>query len=180
MSRIKKKFIRLGTGTDDLNSRDVPANYTPVAYTPAAVGSEATTQVSAHLKGINNALSGLGSVSTDIGLTSWTSLVNNTANQTVTGFLLNSTVRSFRAEVNVYVDDGGTGSFTHYSLVGVRKGASAWSIYELTSDATGDNVDKIDWNILNSSGNGQVRITLGNISGFVSGLVQFRATTLNL
>lgn len=54
MSRIKKKFLRLGTGTDDLNSRDVPANFTPTNYTPAQVASEGTDKVSAHLKGIDN------------------------------------------------------------------------------------------------------------------------------
>lgn len=56
MSQIKKKFIRFGTGTDDVNSRDVPANFTPTYYTPSQVASEGTDKTSAHLKGIDNFL----------------------------------------------------------------------------------------------------------------------------
>lgn len=56
MGQIKKKFLLLGTGTDQLNSRDIPANFTPSNYTPSQVASEGTDKVSAHLKGIDNAI----------------------------------------------------------------------------------------------------------------------------
>lgn len=53
MSKIKKKYIKLGTGTDDLNAQDLPANYTAVNYTPTQVASEGTSKISAHLKGLD-------------------------------------------------------------------------------------------------------------------------------
>lgn len=73
MSQIKKKFIKFGTGTDDVNSRVIPANYTPSSYTPTQVASEGTDKISAHLKGINNAIAAVSSetvslISTDITL----------------------------------------------------------------------------------------------------------------
>jgi hypothetical protein len=56
-AQVFAKYLALGTGVNDLNSRKLPAYFTsPSYYTPAAVGSEATTMVSAHLKGIDTAL----------------------------------------------------------------------------------------------------------------------------
>jgi len=178
MSRIKSKFIKWGTGSGDVNSREIPANYTPTAYTPTAVGSEGTTQVSAHLKGINNALNGLGAVTTDIGLTSWTGLANNTSNQVITGFLIDQTVRSFTAEVDVYIDNGGTGVFLHAQLMGVKRTTGAWSAYEINMVGVGDDITGLAFDINNVSNDGQVRISIGNISGFVSGQLLFRVITL--
>lgn len=60
MSRIKKKFIIFGTGTDGTNGQDVPANYTPSNYTPTQVASEGTDKISAHLKGIDAVVTGGG------------------------------------------------------------------------------------------------------------------------
>jgi hypothetical protein len=95
MSRVKKKFIRLGTGTDDLNSRDIPANYTPTAYTPTQVATEGTDKVSAHLKGINNALN---SAAGDINLTSFAGANNQASAANVTGFLF-----LYRIKVFIYL-----------------------------------------------------------------------------
>jgi alpha-tubulin suppressor-like RCC1 family protein len=61
MSRIKTKFIKWGTGSTDVNSQSMPANFTPTNYTPIQVASEGTDKVSAHLKGIDSALTGAGS-----------------------------------------------------------------------------------------------------------------------
>lgn len=55
MARLSKKFIKLGISTvDELNSRDLPANYTAVNYTPTQVSIEGVDKVSSHLKGIDN------------------------------------------------------------------------------------------------------------------------------
>ena len=54
MSQIKKKFIKFGTGTEDVNSRVLPAHFTPTNYTPSQVSSEGTDKTSAHLKGIDD------------------------------------------------------------------------------------------------------------------------------
>lgn len=57
---ILDKFIKWGTGAGDVNSQDIPAAFTPSNYTPVEVGSEGADKVSAHLKGIDNAVSGGG------------------------------------------------------------------------------------------------------------------------
>lgn len=55
--KIKFKYLALGTGTDDLNARKLPAYFdAPSYYTPVQIGSEGTDKVSAHLKGIDAAL----------------------------------------------------------------------------------------------------------------------------
>lgn len=180
MAKLEKKYLELGTGAKELNSRDIPANYTPTNYTPSEVASEGTDKISAHLKGINDALSSSGGLPTDIPATSFTTLANNTTNQTITGFLLDSTVRSFNAEISILIDNGGTGLYTSITMKGVRKHASQWSSYEISTDSLGD-IDFItDWTIQNVSGDGQVRVSIGNISGFVSGSIQFRVITLSL
>lgn len=54
---LKAKYIALGTAAEDLNARKLPAYFdSPSYYTPVAIGSEATSQTSAHLKGIDTAL----------------------------------------------------------------------------------------------------------------------------
>jgi len=56
MSKNKEKWIDFGTGSDQVNSRSLPAYYTPNNYTPAQIGSEGNDKVSAHLKGIDDKL----------------------------------------------------------------------------------------------------------------------------
>ena len=64
MAKTKSKYIDFGTGSGQVSSRDLPANFTPSNYTPAQVASEGTDKVSAHLKGLDTALgSGGGSLS---------------------------------------------------------------------------------------------------------------------
>jgi len=62
MTQIVSKGIKWGTGTNEINSRVVPANFTPSNYTPAQVDSEGTDKISSHLKGIDNAISGGGGI----------------------------------------------------------------------------------------------------------------------
>lgn len=56
MSRVTSKFINFGTGADQVNSRLIPANFTPIVYTPTQVATEGTAQISAHLNGIDQLL----------------------------------------------------------------------------------------------------------------------------
>lgn len=176
MSRIFKKFIRFGTGTNDVNSRDLPANFTPSNYTPAQVGTEGNDKVSAHLKGIDAALVGGGGY--DIAHTAWSGPANNTSNQTITGLIFPPEVRSFRCDMDIYIENGGTGQWTYISLVGKRKSSSNWTSYELTKEIVGDVLTSIDFNILDVSNSGQVRISVGSLSGYVYGETRFRAITL--
>lgn len=55
--KIKSRFIRFGTGPDDTNARLIPANFTPNKYVASAAAGEGDDKISAHLKGIDDALS---------------------------------------------------------------------------------------------------------------------------
>jgi hypothetical protein len=55
--KVNEKFVNFGTGTGQVNSRTIPANFTSSNYTPTQVGSEGTDKVSSHLKGIDTKFS---------------------------------------------------------------------------------------------------------------------------
>lgn len=59
IEQIYKKGILFGTGTNAVNARHLPANFTPSNYTPTEISSEGTDKTSAHLKGIDIALAGV-------------------------------------------------------------------------------------------------------------------------
>lgn len=169
MSQIKKKFIKFGIGTEDVNSRVLPANFTPSSYTPTQVASEGTDKVSAHLKGIDNAIGSLGSVSGDIGLTSFSAANNQVAAANVTGLAFaNGVTRS--AEVHYSIAISATTSlFESGMLLLIQKGSS-WEI----SRATVGDSSLIEFSVTNA---GQVQYTSGNYSGFSSATIKFRAIT---
>lgn len=52
--KVKSRFVSFGTGPDQVNGRDIPANFTPTQYTPDQVAAEGTDKISAHLKGLDN------------------------------------------------------------------------------------------------------------------------------
>jgi hypothetical protein len=108
----------------------------------------------------------------DIDLTSWTSLVNNTANQTVTGFLFASSILSFKALVDIYIDNGASGIWTVVELIGKRETLSDWTSNDVQFSYNGQTITGLSFNITST---GQVRMTIGNISGFLSAIVKFRA-----
>lgn len=173
MSRIKKKFIRLGTGTDELNSQDLPANFTPTNYTPAQVGSEGIDKVSAHLKGIDSFLATVpSSPAGDIPETSFSISNNVSTPTTVTGFVFsNAIVRSFIAQVSMIID-ATSDLFEVIEIIGIQKG-SEWDI---SISSAGDD-SLVDFSITAA---GQLQYTSGNYSGFVTGVMKFRATTTSV
>lgn len=102
MSRIKSKFIKFGAGADDVNAQKLPATNTATHYTPTAVSGESTSNVSAHLNGINAAL---GSISGGSGETTATyTIANNTVAATdITGLVFSSsTEKGVAIRFNVY------------------------------------------------------------------------------
>lgn len=172
MSRIKKKFIRFGTGTDDVNSRDVPANFTPSNYTPSQVGTEGTDKVSAHLKGIDDFLATAGGSTGDIAPTSFSAANNQVSAANVTGFAFaNGTVRAFKAIVSVSID-ATTDLFEQFTIDGIQK-ASSW---EIAVSSVGD-ASLVVFSITNA---GQIQYTSGNYAGFVSATIKFRAQALTV
>jgi len=120
-----------------------------------------------------NFLSGISVASAEINESSFTGLANNTANQVITGLAFaNATVRSFKAQVSVLVD-ATTDQFAVYELMGIQRG-SDWQMSELF---TGDSISGLTFDITAA---GQVRASIGNISGFSSATIKFRATTTSV
>jgi len=170
MSKVNSKYIKFGTSTNEVNSRDLPANFTPSNYTPAQVASEGTDKTSAHLKGIDTALASAGSGSDgDISETSFSIADGVGAATNVTGFAFaNGTVRSFSALVSIEVD-ATADLFEVVQIDGVQRG-SDWSISVRES---GDD-SEVDFTITTA---GQIQYTGGTYAGFVSGKIKFRAIT---
>ncbi len=109
----------------------------------------------------------------DIAETSFSGLANNTADQTITGFAFNNgTVRSFKALVSVFVD-ATSDQFAVYELMGIQRGAD-WQMSEVYS---GDSITGLTFTITSA---GQVRATIGNISGFSAAEIKFRAITTSV
>lgn len=112
-------------------------------------------------------------VSGDISENSWSGLVNNTANQSITGLsFANASVRGFQAEVTMAIS-ATANSYAKYTLEGIQKGAS----WEVSTDFSGDLITGIGFNVTAA---GQVQVSVGNITGFTSGSVHFRATALSI
>jgi hypothetical protein len=162
VSRIKQKFIKWGTGTDDVNSRNMPANFTPSSYTPAQVSSEGNDKVSAHLNGIDTALGSITGTSGDIAHTSFTAADNQAAAANITGFAFaNGTVRSFDALVSI--TRGST--YEVRKIMGIQKAAS-WTFAETKN---GDNTG-VEFSM--TSG-GQMQYTSTNTGSTAT--IKFRA-----
>ena len=168
MAQIESKHIDYGTGSTQVNSQKLPANYTPANYTPVEVGSEGTDKVSAHLKGISNALSGGAAHADDISPSSFSGANNQSSAANVTGLAF-STANSFEAQVSIQID-ATANLYEVYKLTGIKKDAS-WDISQLSS---GDDSDVV----LSITSGGQVQYTSANYAGFSSLTFEFRADAL--
>lgn len=60
MTKTNSRGIDFGTGTDQVNARYIPANFTPTTYTPDDIAAEGNDKISAHLRGIDAYLSTVG------------------------------------------------------------------------------------------------------------------------
>lgn len=104
----------------------------------------------------------------DLVLTTYTGLVNNTANQNITGFAFaNATVRSFEAQVSLTIT-ATSNLYAVYNVQGVQR-ASDWVV---SFTGTGDAVTGVNFHSTNA---GQIQVDLGNIAGFSSSKIAFRA-----
>ncbi len=113
-----------------------------------------------------------GASAGDIAETSFALANNQTTPANVTGFAFaNATVRSFEALVSVEID-ATADLFEVFTLRGIQKGAS----WDMSVTANGDD-SQVVFSITNA---GQVQYSSGNIAGFSSGLIKFRAITLTV
>lgn len=171
-TQLDKKYLKIGTSAGELNSRDVPANFTPSNYTPDDISAEGDDKVSAHLKGIDTFLGNISSNPNDLNEGSFSASNNQIAAANVTGFSFNpSNVRSFEALISVYID-ATSDLYEMMSVNGINKG-SDWSIsIEHTGDNSGIN--------LSITSGGQVQYTSTNVSGFTSSTIKFRAISTSV
>jgi hypothetical protein len=126
--RVSKKFVRLGTGTDEINARDLSANLTPTNYTPTEVASEGTDKISAHLNGIDAQLASGGDTTTGTAVLN----DNQSAAANITG--LDFSADTFRAVEIMLTVERGT-NFEHKTLK-LLQTSTDWLISE---DSMGDN-----------------------------------------
>jgi len=155
MSRISKKFIRFGTGTDDVNSQSIPANFTPTNYTPTQVGSEGTTQVSAHLKGIDNALTSGGETTGSFSIAN-----NQTSLASITGLLFSgASIRGAEIRFSIYRSTSTAEDVTVGAIrIGYLTTAADWKIsYDSMSANAGI--------VFDITAAGQVQYTSTNLTG---------------
>lgn len=173
MSRIKSKFIKWGTAAEDVNSRVIPANFTPSNYSPVQIGTEGIDKVSSHLKGLDNAIGNIPQSSPGDILESAFIMANNVSTPTnVTGFLFaNAVVRSFETLVSIEID-ASDDLFEVFTLRGIQK-SSSWV---MSSTATGDSSGVT----LSITSTGQIQYVSDNYVGYVSGKIKFRAITTSI
>lgn len=109
----------------------------------------------------------------DINETSFTGLANNTANQTITGLAFaNATVRSARIQLSIALS-ATSNQYAVYDLMAIQRGSD----WQMTSSYTGDSISGLSFDITAA---GQVRASIGNISGFSSATIKFRAQTTSV
>src|SRR5271165_416361 len=169
MSLVTRKNILYGVAANAVNAQVIQATNTATNYTPTAVGSEATTEVSAHLNGINTAL-GTATTSGDIAVTSFSAANNQNSAANVTGLAFaNGSIRAFSAQVSVTVI-ATSSLYENFTLNGIQRGAD----WQMSSTSVGDSSGFV----FTITSAGQVQYTDNNYSGFTSATLKFRAKIL--
>lgn len=143
------------------------------------VTAAASTSIQITELQVTNLVSDLASkqniVTGDISPTTFSGLANNTSNQTLTGLTFATSVSSFKVLMNIQVL-ASSNTYTTVEILGTRRDPSDWSTNSCQFNYSGDAVLGLDFNITSA---GQVRISVGNISGFTSGSIKFRAMVLS-
>ncbi len=112
-------------------------------------------------------------VTGDIVPTTWSSLANNTSNQSITGLSFATSIKSFETLMNIFID-ATTDLYTTVKITGTRN-TTDWTGAALQVNFSGASITGLNFTIDTS---GQVKIDIGNIIGFTSGVLKFRAITL--
>jgi hypothetical protein len=109
---------------------------------------------------------------TDIPETSFN--INNNQNTfaNVIGFNVpNTSVRAFKGDISVFIN-ASTNLYAKYEIEGINKGAS----WELVQSYIGDDSEII----FDITPSGQLQYQSGNYAGFISGILKFKVTTLQV
>ena len=179
-------IFQTNTYTNAIDARIVPtngANYMDFRgtqlYTPAGEATEHSLlsgladddHIQYHTDARGDARYNLKSTG-DISETSYSITNSQTSAHNITGFAFdNAIVRSFEAEVSVKID-ADTDLFEKVSISGIHKSAD----WEISIRSLGDSTG-IVFSITSA---GQLQYTSLNYTGFVSGVIKFRATTLSI
>jgi len=111
-------------------------------------------------------------LNTDIPETSFN--INNNQNtfDDVVGFNVpNTSVRAFKGDISVFIN-AATNLYAKYEIEGINKGTS----WELVQSYIGDDSEII----FDITPSGQLQYKSGNYAGFISGILKFRVTTLQV
>lgn len=165
----------------DISGSKILAGSIDVVLVSDATGHIATSgtttteigYVSGVTSSIQTQLDGKVSLGFDIAPTTWSGLTNNTSSQSITGLIINSSVSSFELLMNVSIT-ATANTNTTFKMYGTKTGAN-WSINDLVIEYGGASITGIGFNITSA---GQMQISIGNITGFSSGSVKFRMTTV--
>lgn len=112
--------------------------------------------------------------SSDIGPSSLTGLLNNTAGQPITGLSFSASVLSFIAFIDILID-ATTDLYAYVEVRGKRKESVNWSTNDVQCNFVGDAIEGLNFDITSV---GQVIIDIGSIAGYSSGSLKFRAFAL--
>jgi len=175
MTATNLKWIR--TGVDDLNrdvgGRTLPSGSPAVNYTPTEIASEGTDKISAHIKGIDNAL---GSIPTtgdgDVSLrtmnlendrTTWTNITDLVFSMGITmSFVANVTMRVAHDSANV------SETFT-------IEGSNNFNDWNYKVSSVGDDSG---FQVQVTAG-GQIQYKSANFTNPTLGTISYKAETLN-
>ena len=122
--------IVVGTGNTAVVT-DLNGNLTPSTTTDTEIGyvSGVTSSIQTQLNDKQDI------IITDMQSTTWNGLVNNTANQIVTGFTLDSSTVSFDATMHIFID-ATTDLYTTVKILGNRSGAD-WASSSVSAEFIG-------------------------------------------
>ena len=179
-------IFQTNTYTNAIDARIVPtngANYMDFRgtqlYTPAGEATEHSLlsgladddHIQYHTDARGDARYNLKSTG-DISETSYSITNSQTSAHNITDFAFdNAIVRSFEAEVSVKID-ADADLFEKVSISGIQKSAD----WEISIRSLGDSTGVV----FSITSAGQLQYTSLNYTGFVSGVIRFRATTLSI
>lgn len=167
MSRVSKKFIKLGTNSDEISGSDIPANHSETNYTSSS------SDIAGHLDGVDSALGAkYQKVSGDLDQVSFSLTNNQLTFADVTGVAFsNGVTRSAELQYSVSID-ATSDLYESGKIMAIQRG-SDWVI---SVSSNGDNSQVL----FDISASGQLQYKSANLPGFVSGTLKVRALSTSV
>lgn len=155
MSKVKKKYIVRDLTTDGLSARDLQAGHTAINYTPTNTAGESNSAISAHLKGIDEALASSGGG----GISGSATIAQNQTNSTITGLSFDGSLyRSIKIDYSISRKTASEEKDEHGCIYCLYNTLS--STWKLSLEGTGNS--GVTFDITNA---GQVTYSSNTLSG---------------